>query len=57
MLGELCLRFPLIDILPLLINESRNPCAGGLRTRISEETHLKPKRLIVIEGKPLLWQI
>jgi glucose-1-phosphate cytidylyltransferase len=28
--------------------------AGGLGTRISEETHLKP--MIEIGGKPILWQ-
>ena len=31
--------------------------AGGLGTRISEETHLKPKPMIEIGGKPILWQI
>jgi len=31
--------------------------AGGLGTRISEETHLKPKPLIEIGGMPLLWHI
>jgi glucose-1-phosphate cytidylyltransferase len=31
--------------------------AGGLGTRISEETHLKPKPLIEIGGKPILWHI
>lgn len=31
--------------------------AGGLGTRISEETHLKPKPLIDIGGKPILWHI
>lgn len=31
--------------------------AGGLGSRISEETHLKPKPLIEIGGKPLLWHI
>ena len=31
--------------------------AGGLGTRISEETHLKPKPMIEIGGKPLLWHI
>ena len=29
--------------------------AGGLGTRISEESHLKPKPMIEIGGKPLLW--
>jgi len=31
--------------------------AGGLGTRISEETHLKPKPLIELGGKPILWHI
>ncbi len=31
--------------------------AGGLGTRISEETHLKPKPLIEIGGRPILWHI
>jgi glucose-1-phosphate cytidylyltransferase len=31
--------------------------AGGLGTRISEETHLKPKPMIEIGGKPVLWHI
>ena len=31
--------------------------AGGLGTRISEETTLKPKPLIEIGGKPILWHI
>lgn len=31
--------------------------AGGLGTRISEETHLKPKPMIEVGGKPLLWHI
>jgi len=31
--------------------------SGGLGTRISEETHLKPKPMIEIGGKPLLWHI
>ncbi len=31
--------------------------AGGLGTRISEETHLKPKPMIEIGGKPILWHI
>ena len=30
---------------------------GGLGTRISEETHLKPKPMIEIGGKPILWHI
>jgi len=31
--------------------------AGGLGTRISEESHLKPKPMIEIGGKPVLWHI
>jgi glucose-1-phosphate cytidylyltransferase len=31
--------------------------AGGLGTRISEETDLKPKPMIEIGGKPILWHI
>lgn len=31
--------------------------AGGFGTRISEETHLKPKPMIEIGSKPILWHI
>lgn len=31
--------------------------AGGLGTRISEESHLKPKPMIEIGGKPILWHL
>ena len=31
--------------------------AGGLGTRISEESHLKPKPMIEIGDKPMLWHI
>jgi glucose-1-phosphate cytidylyltransferase len=31
--------------------------AGGMGTRISEETHLKPKPMIEIGGMPILWHI
>lgn len=31
--------------------------AGGLGTRISEETHLKPKPMIEVGGRPVLWHI
>lgn len=31
--------------------------AGGIGTRISEETHLRPKPMIEIGGRPLLWHI
>jgi glucose-1-phosphate cytidylyltransferase len=31
--------------------------AGGFGTRISEETHLRPKPMIEIGGKPILWHL
>ena len=31
--------------------------AGGLGTRISEETHLKPKPMIEIGNRPILWHV
>ena len=31
--------------------------AGGLGTRISEESHLKPKPMITIGDQPILWHI
>ena len=31
--------------------------AGGFGTRISEESHLKPKPMIGIGDKPILWHI
>ena len=31
--------------------------AGGRGTRISEESHLRPKPMIEIGGRPILWHI
>ena len=31
--------------------------AGGLGTRMSEETSIKPKPMVEIGGKPILWHI
>lgn len=31
--------------------------AGGFGTRLSEETHLKPKPMVEIGGKPILWHV
>ena len=31
--------------------------AGGFGTRLSEETELKPKPMVEIGGKPILWHI
>ena len=31
--------------------------AGGFGNRLSEETYLKPKPMVEIGGKPILWHI
>ena len=31
--------------------------AGGLGTRLSEETYIKPKPMVEIGGKPIIWHI
>ena len=31
--------------------------AGGFGTRISEETHLRPKPMVEVGGMPIIWHI
>ncbi|MBX9772279.1 MAG: NTP transferase domain-containing protein, partial [Candidatus Obscuribacterales bacterium] len=31
--------------------------AGGFGSRLSEETHLRPKPMVEVGGKPILWHI
>ena len=31
--------------------------AGGFGTRISEETEIRPKPMVLLEGKPILWHL
>jgi glucose-1-phosphate cytidylyltransferase len=48
--------------MPIQKKKRNNPMkavilAGGLGTRISEESHLRPKPMIEIGGRPILWHI
>jgi glucose-1-phosphate cytidylyltransferase len=44
-------RFSAADVMKAVI------LAGGMGTRISEESHLRPKPMIEIGGRPILWHI
>ena len=43
--------------LPRSPHESRSPRSGGMGTRLSEETDNRPKPMVEIGGKPILWHI
>ena len=57
--GKLKLGSPLLHIESIQHGESMKVVilAGGLGTRISEETTIRPKPMVEIGGKPLLWHI